>query len=179
MRDVPDRSVGRVDEADLARLCGEHGPALLAYAGHLTGDRQLAEDIVQETLLKAWTHPDALSGERGSPRAWLLTVARNVAMDQFRARRARPSEVTEDLVDISGLTSVDDIDLAVQALVVAEGLAELRPEHRAVLVEMFYVGRSVAQAATVLGIPEGTVKSRTYYALRALKASLVERGVTS
>ena len=179
MRDLRDRSVGRVDDADLARLCDEHASALLAYAGHLTRDRQLAEDIVQETLLRAWTHPAALSGERGSPRAWLLTVARNVAMDQFRARRARPSEVTDDLIDASGLTSDDDTDLAVQALVVAEGLAALSPEHRAVLVEMFYVGRSVAQAAAVLGVPMGTVKSRTYYALRALKAALVERGVTS
>ena len=134
---------------------------------------------MQETLLRAWTHPEALAGDRGSPRGWLLTVARNIAMDHFRARRARPSEVSDDLIDLTELTTHDDIDLALQALVVAEGLGALTPDHRAVIVETFYAGRSVAQAAVVLGIPEGTVKSRTYYALRALKAALVERGVTS
>jgi RNA polymerase sigma-70 factor (ECF subfamily) len=145
----------------------------------LTGDRQLAEDVVQETLLRAWTHPEALTGAQGQPRAWLLTVAHNVAMDQFRARRARPAEVAGDLLDGLIPAGDDEIDRAVQAMVVAEALACLTTEHRAVLVETFYLGRSVSQASAALGIPAGTVKSRTFYALRALKAALVERGVTS
>lgn len=174
-----DRDGGRVDEAGLAALCDEHAAGLMAYAVRITGDRQLAEDVVQETLLRAWTHPEALTGDHGSPRAWLLTVAHNIAMDQFRARRARPAEVAADLLDAMVPATDDEIDLAVQAMVVAEGLACLTPEHRAVLVETFYLGRSVAQASADLGIPAGTVKSRTFYALRALKAVLVERGVTS
>jgi RNA polymerase sigma-70 factor, ECF subfamily len=138
-----------------------------------------ADDVAQETLLRAWTHPEALDPERGSARAWLLTVARNVVRDQARARRARPREVTDEIPEVL-LGSVDDeIDLAVESWVVAEALAELTPDHRAVLVETFYRGRSVRQAATFLEIPEGTVKSRTFYALRALKVALTERGVIS
>jgi RNA polymerase sigma-70 factor (ECF subfamily) len=169
----------RVDDDALARLCEEHGAVLLAYATHLTRDRDQAEDIAQETLLRAWTHPEALDPDRGSTRAWLLTVARNLVRDQARASKARPQVVTDEIPEAS-LGSVDDeIDLAVESWVVAEALAELSPDHRAVLVETFYRGRSVRQAATFLGVPAGTIKSRTYYALRALRVALTERGVIS
>jgi len=172
-------SAARVDEETLARLCDQHGAVLVAYATRLTGDRDQAEDVAQETLLRAWTHPEALDPDRGSARAWLLTVARNVVRDQARARRARPREVTDEIPEAL-LGSVDDeIDLAVESWVVAEALAELTPDHRAVLVETFYRGRSVRQAAAFLEVPEGTIKSRTFYALRALKVALTERGVIS
>ena len=176
LRAVPS---ARADEADLVALCEQHAPALLAYVSRLIGDRQMAEDVVQETLLRAWTHPEAISGQSGSARAWLFTVARNLTMDQFRARRARPQEVSDYLIDLSGLASDEDLDLALQSMVVAEALTALTPEHRAVLVQTFYLGRSVSQAAAELGIPEGTVKSRAFYALRSLRSALVERGVTS
>ena len=179
MRDLRSASSARADEADLVALSEAHAPARLAYATRLTGDRQRAEDVVQETLLRAWTHPHAVSGESGSARAWLFTVARNLCMDQFRARRARPQEVPDHLVDLAALAGDEDLDLALQSMVVAEALAELTPAHRAVLVQTFYLGRSVAQAAAELGVPEGTVKSRVFYALRSLRAALVERGVTS
>lgn len=178
-RDARSRKAARVDEEALARLCDEHSAVLLAYATHLTGDRAQAEDVVQETLIRAWTHPEALDPDRGSARGWLLTVARNVVRDQARARRSRPREVTDQIPE-APLGAVDDeIDLAVESWVVAEALAELTPAHRAVLVETFYRGHSVRQAATVLDVPEGTVKSRTFYALRALRGALAERGVIS
>jgi len=173
------RSAARVDDAELARLCDEHGAVLLAYATRLTGDRAQAEDVAQETLLRAWTHPDAVDPDRGSPRAWLLTVARNVVRDQARARQARPHEVTNDIPEPALGTVDDEIDLAVESWVVAEALADLTSDHRAVLVETFYRGRSVRQAAAALDVPEGTVKSRTFYALRALRVALTERGVIS
>src|SRR5436190_275248 len=82
------------DEEPLRVLWQEHGGPLLAYATRLTdGDRQRAEDIVQGTLLRAWRHPEALDADRGSPRPWLCTVARNLAVDAHRARKARPPEV--------------------------------------------------------------------------------------
>uniref|UniRef100_UPI001F2288C6 sigma-70 family RNA polymerase sigma factor n=1 Tax=Thermomonospora amylolytica TaxID=1411117 RepID=UPI001F2288C6 len=155
-------------------LYAEHGGPLLGYALRLTqGDRQQAEDIVQETLLRAWRHPDALTGRPVRP--WLFTVARNLAVDAHRARQSRPPET--GLSEQAPLPAEDDLDRALESWTVAEALADLSPAHRAVILETYYRGRSVAEAARVLGIPPGTVKSRTYYALRALRLALEERGL--
>ncbi|MEP6463704.1 MAG: sigma-70 family RNA polymerase sigma factor [Frankiaceae bacterium] len=168
----------RTADADLIRaLFAEHGSALLLYALRLLdGDRPRAEDLVQETLLRAWRHPDALAADRGAVRPWLFTVARHLAVDAHRARRARPVEVGD--AALAAIPSDDVLDRALQAWQVADALATLGPDHRAVLLETYYRGRSVAEAAAVLGIPPGTVKSRTFYALRALRLVFEERGVT-
>ncbi len=162
------------DEALVRALYSEHAGPLLRYALHLTsGDRQRAEDIVQETLLRAWLHPEAISERPARP--WLFAVARNLAVDAYRARRARPHEVGEGALEL--LSAPDEADRALESWAVADALRSLRPEHRRVLLETYYRGRSVAEAASVLGIPAGTVKSRTFYALRALKLELEERGL--
>jgi RNA polymerase sigma-70 factor, ECF subfamily len=164
-----------VGDEDLVRaLYDEHAGPLLRYAMHLTsGDRQRAEDIVQETLLRAWQHPDAILSRPARP--WLFAVARNLAVDAHRARQARPYEVGDAAL---ALTAVPDTaDRALESWAVADALRSLRPDHRAVLLETYYRGRSVAEAAAVLGIPAGTVKSRTFYALKALKLELEERGL--
>lgn len=75
------------------------------------------------------------------------------------------------------LPAADDISRALESWTFAEALADLSPEHRSVLIETYYRGRSVSEAAAALGIPPGTVKSRSYYALRALKLALEERGL--
>ncbi|BCJ65169.1 sigma-70 family RNA polymerase sigma factor [Polymorphospora rubra] len=166
-------------DAQLLRaLHDEHADALLAHALRLTGgDRQRAEDLVQETLLRAWRHPEALDPSRGPVRGWLFTTARNLAIDAWRRRTARGGEVVTDEVPEPPPT-VDEADRAVEAWTVAEALARLSPAHRDVLVECFYQGRSVNEAAARLGIPPGTVKSRTHYALRSLRLVLEEMGVT-
>ncbi|GIF51323.1 RNA polymerase sigma-70 factor (ECF subfamily) [Asanoa ferruginea] len=167
------------DDAELLRaLNEEHGDALFAHALRLvSGDRQRAEDLVQETLLRAWRHPEALDPERGSVRAWLFTTARHLAIDAWRRRASRVGEVvTDDLPEPP--PEIDEADRAVEAWTVAEALARLSPAHRDVLVECFYQGRSVAEAAARLGVPPGTVKSRTHYALRSLRLVLEEMGVT-
>ena len=162
------------DEALVRSLYAEHAGPLLRYALHLTnGDRQRAEDIVQETLLRAWMHPDAIAERPARP--WLFAVARNLAVDAYRARRARPREVGEAALELMPVP--DEADRALESWAVADALKALRPEHRGVLLETYYRGRSVAEAAVVLGIPAGTVKSRTFYALRALKLELEERGL--
>lgn len=162
------------DEALVRALYGEHAGPLLRYALHLTsGDRQRAEDIVQETLLRAWLHPDAIVGRPARP--WLFAVARNLAIDAHRARQARPREVGEAALQLASVP--DAADRALESWAVADALRALRPEHRNVLLETYYRGSSVAEAAAVLGIPAGTVKSRTFYALRALKLALEERGL--
>jgi RNA polymerase sigma-70 factor (ECF subfamily) len=141
------------------------------------GDRQRAEDIVQETLLRAWRHPEALAADRGSARPWLCTVARNLAVDAHRSRRARPPEVGADALSVVAVP--DEAERVLEGWIVADALRALSPEHRDVIVETYYRGKSVAEAAVALRIPPGTVKSRTYYALRALRLALAERGVTS
>ncbi|MDG4790519.1 sigma-70 family RNA polymerase sigma factor [Micromonospora sp. WMMD1102] len=166
-------------DAELLRaMHDEHGDALLAHALRLVGgDRQRAEDLVQETLLRAWRHPAALDPSLGSVRGWLFTTARNLSIDAWRRRSARIGEViTDELPEPP--QEVDETDRAVEAWTVAEALNRLSPPHREVLVECFYQGRSVTEAAARLGVPPGTVKSRTHYALRSLRLVLAEMGVT-
>jgi RNA polymerase sigma-70 factor (ECF subfamily) len=171
-------TVSPAEDAALRTLFEQHAAPLLSYALRLTGgDRGRAEDVVQETLLRAWRHPQALDPERGPVRSWLFTVARNVAVDAHRARKARPIEVGDEPLAL--VPAIDEIEQALDSWLVADAMSGLSPEHRAVLVETYYRGRSVAEAAAALGIPAGTVKSRTFYALRALKLALEERGVTS
>ena len=190
-RSEPNRGGGRVesvgegpqrssvgDEELLRALYAEHGGPLLAYATRLTGgDRQRAEDIVQETMLRAWRHPEALNADRGSPRPWLCTVARNIAVDAHRSRQARAPEVGAEALSLVAVP--DDVDRVLESWIVSDALRALSAEHRDVIVETYYRGKSVAEAAAALRIPPGTVKSRTYYALRALRLELSERGVTS
>jgi RNA polymerase sigma-70 factor (ECF subfamily) len=173
------RRLPATDESVLKALFAEHGGALLAFAMRMCGgDRQSAEDVVQETLLRAWRHPEALAAERGAVRPWLFQVARRVAIDAYRARKARPTELSDDTLE-SVPAADDEIDAALQSWLVADALAALSAAHRDVLVETYFRGRTVSEAAAVLGIPVGTVKSRTHYALQALRLALEERGVTT
>jgi RNA polymerase sigma-70 factor (ECF subfamily) len=165
-------------DAELLRaLHEEHGDALFAHALRLTsGDRQRAEDLVQETLMRAWQQSDHMDSRHGPVRAWLFTISRNLAIDAWRRRSARVGEVITDIVPERS-AEVDEAERAVEAWTIAEALARLSPAHREVLVECFYQGRSVAEAAVRLGVPPGTVKSRTHYALQSLRLILAEMGV--
>ncbi len=168
------RRVSSSDEDLIRALYAEHAGPLLRYAIQLmSGDRQRAEDVVQETLLRAWQHPGAITGRPARP--WLFAVARNIAIDSYRARRARPQEVGETALEL--VQAPDEADRALESWAVADALTTLSPEHRHVLLETYYRGKSVAEAAVTLGIPSGTVKSRTFYALRALRLALEERGL--
>lgn len=168
---------GTTDDAFIRALYDEHARPLLGYALRLTnGDRHRAEDVVQETLLRAWRHPEALHRSPDAVRPWLFTVARHIAVDAYRARRARPPEAGPDGLEIVAVD--DDVDRALEAWMVTDAIASLSFDHRRVLIETYYRGKSVAEAASELGVPAGTVKSRTYYALRALRLILEERGVT-
>ena len=165
-------------EKGLRALYDAHASVLLAYAIRLTGgDRARAEDIVQETLVRAWRNLDRLDDSVAPVRPWLFTVAQRVAIDAHRARRARPTEVGDEMLAV--LPALDELEGTLDRIVVTEALDSLSVEHRAVIVETYYRGRSVAETAEVLRIPPGTVKSRCYYALRALKLALVERGVST
>ncbi|MEU6603373.1 sigma-70 family RNA polymerase sigma factor [Streptomyces flaveolus] len=138
-----------------------------AYATRLTGDRLAAEDVVQETLIRAWRHPEVVANPQGSLRGGLMTVARNIVTDRFRARAARPAEVAETESTVA--VERDHADAVVDSVVLMDALDRLKPERREVLVEIYYRGRTASGAAGLLGIPEGTVKSRTHHAPKALR----------
>jgi RNA polymerase sigma-70 factor, ECF subfamily len=165
--------VGRNE--DLSRmLYSQHAEALLAYVQRLMhGDRQLAEDIVQETLLRAWKNADRVPPE--SRRPWLFVTARHLVIDAYRARKSRPAEVTAELLEMAD--DDDNLDQALDAVLVADALQTLSVDHRQVLFESYYRGRTANQIAADQGIPAGTVRSRMHYALRALGLALRERGV--
>jgi RNA polymerase sigma-70 factor, ECF subfamily len=169
-------SLSATDERLLRQLYQDHAGALLRYVGGLVGgDLARAEDVVQETLLRAWRNHDRLDESRGSVRSWLFTVARNIVIDEWRTSRAQHEVAVAEVPE-----NRDDLDRTDQLLtswLVAEAVTTLSADHRAVLLECYYRGASVAQAAHRLGIPEGTVKSRTHYALRALRLALQEMGV--
>lgn len=157
-----------LDDSLMEALVAEHGTALLSFATRLTGRHEAAEEIVQETLLRAWRHPEALDGSRGSARGWLFTVARNLVTDAWRREGPGESPVVPD--------ALVDLDRSVDDWVVSSAVADLSPEHRQVLFQTVWLGQSVAEAAQALGVPPGTVKSRTHYALRALRLGLEEVG---
>lgn len=169
-------AVADADAAFVRAAYAEHGSALLGYAARLVGDRGRAEDIVQETLLRAWRHAERLAADDRPLRPWLFTVAARLATDARRARQSRPPELGEEA--LVAVPVPDEVDRALQAWEVADVLAALAAKHREALVLTYYQGHSVREAATMLGVPPGTVKSRCYYALRSVRLALEERGWT-
>lgn len=164
------------EEAALLRAVhDEHGQALLRYILRLTrGDMPFAEDVVQESLLRLWRKPEVLRQPTDSVRAWLFTVARNLVIDDRRsARYAR--ELRTDTVPER--PSPDTIGPAFDKWILSDALLSLSQDHRTAIVRAYYLGQTVADIAQQEQIPEGTVKSRLHYALRALRIALQERGV--
>ena len=141
----------------------------------LTGqDRARAEDVVQETLLRAWRNHDRLDESRGSVRSWLFTVARNIVIDEWRTSRSQHEVAVAEVPE--GRDEVDHTDQLLTSWLVAEASPRCRRTTGRCCSSATTAGPSVAQAAHRLGIPEGTVKSRTHYALRALRLALAGDG---
>jgi RNA polymerase sigma-70 factor, ECF subfamily len=165
------------DDLIVTELYRQYRTPLMSFVLRLTGgDRQQAEDVVQETMVRAWRQAGQLDLTEPSLMPWLATVARRIVIDQGRRRRARPTE-TGDVV-LENVPVADATEDLLRKVVVAEALQALSPAHREVLNETILRDRTVNEAAEVLGIPVGTVKSRVYYAVRALRLVLDERGVS-
>jgi RNA polymerase sigma-70 factor (ECF subfamily) len=166
----------QADEAAALRaLADAHSAVLWRYVVRLTGDHAGADDVVQETLLRAWRSPAILAQPPESTRAWMFTVARHLVIDEARSARRRHEFTAEQLPEQAVR---DKTDAVFESLLVEEALGSLSTDHRAVIVHAYYAGRSVAEVARELGVPEGTVKSRMHYGLRALRLALQEKGVT-
>ncbi|MET7394097.1 sigma-70 family RNA polymerase sigma factor [Dactylosporangium sp. NPDC005572] len=154
----------------MGALYAAHADPLLRFLMRLTlGARHLAEDLLQETMMRAWRSIENLPGDPEDQRRWLFTVARRIAIDAARARKARPAEV--GTIDIGRLPAeTDGVERVVAAHIVHEALPKLKPEQRTVLVDLYFRGLSTSELARRLGIPEGTVKSRAHNGLRSLRA---------
>jgi RNA polymerase sigma-70 factor, ECF subfamily len=158
-------------ERDVREAYAAHAAELYGFAVRSLADPGLAEEAVQETFLRAWRAGERFDPQIGSLRTWLFAILRNVVIDLGRARSVRPS------VAAGGIEpSVEPFDEALLSWQIEEAMRRIGDDHRRVLVETYYRGRPYAEVAAELGVPEGTVKSRVYYGLRALRVVLEEMG---
>jgi RNA polymerase sigma-70 factor (ECF subfamily) len=158
-------------ERDVRAAYSAHAGELYGFAVRSLGDAGLAEEAVQETFLRAWRAGERFDPEIGSLRTWLFAILRNVVIDLGRARAVRPGVAEEGIEP-----TVEPLDDALLAWQVEEAMRQIGDQHRQVIVETYYRGRPYAEVAAELGVPEGTIKSRVYYGLKALRVVLEEMG---
>jgi RNA polymerase sigma-70 factor (ECF subfamily) len=158
-------------ERDVREAYAAHSGELYGFAMRSLGDSGLAEEAVQETFVRAWRAGERFDPEIGSLRTWLFAILRNVVIDLSRARAARP-RVAEGGIE----PSVEPLEQALLAWQVEEAMRRIGEDHRRVLLETHFRGRPYTEVAAELGVPEGTVKSRVYYGLKALRVVLEEMG---
>jgi RNA polymerase sigma-70 factor (ECF subfamily) len=154
-----------------------HGPELYRFAVRTLGDPGAAQDVVQETFLRAWRAADLFDPELASVRVWLFAIARNVVTDQRRRGAVRPwwGDVRdpEDLELVAGRV-VDPSERLVQAWFVEEALSRIGEGHRQAIVETYLRDRTYQEVAAELAIPVATLRTRVFYALKALRVTLEE-----
>lgn len=160
------------DEDGLHAAFVAHGGELFGFARRSLGDAGAAEEVVQETFVRAWRARERFDPSLGTLRTWLFTIARRLVIDHARARALRQADPLPEEVRLEA----DDVERAMLGWQVEEALRRLRPEHRQVLVETYYRARPGREVAEELGIPEGTVRSRLFYALQSLRLILEEMG---
>jgi RNA polymerase sigma-70 factor (ECF subfamily) len=168
------RSALASDE-DVREVYAAHGPELYRFALRSLGDRGLAEEAVQEAFVRAWQAADRFDDTLGSLRTWLFAIIRNVVIDLSRARAVRPQVAPHQDEPVT-IVLDDEIDSVLVAWQVEEALQKLSDEHRDALVEVHYKGRPYGDVARERGVPVGTMKSRVYYALKAMRLALEELG---
>src|SRR5688572_25742098 len=159
---------------ELRELYRRYSSELFGFACNALGDRELAEEVVQDVFARAWRAAADYDSKRASVRTWLYTIARNRIVDARRRAAVRPGLAPEP----ESAGAIDqELEQAVLRWQVAAALARLSPEHREVIRLAHYGGLSLREISEKKGIPLGTVKSRTSYALRTLRLILDEMEV--
>lgn len=166
------------DEEGLRAAHRAHAGELFRFALRRLGDRGAAEDVVQEVFLRAWRAADRYDGQKASLRVWLFAIARNLVIDHARRLAVRPAQpvAAEKLVALAGGDEGFD-EATMTAWTVEEALRRLSEEHRVALVETYLRGRPYAEVSAELGVPVGTLRTRVFYGLKALRVALDEMGV--
>ncbi|WP_284233917.1 sigma-70 family RNA polymerase sigma factor [Arenivirga flava] len=154
---------------ELRDAFAEHGPSLLGFAVNALRDRGLAEDCVQETFLRAWRARERFDGDRGSVRTWLFAIIRRVVLDAHRSRARSPLLVPEH----DAPESVHETD-PLERIGIVDGLAQLSAPHRDAVVAIHVTGLSYQELSERTGVPVATLRTRVFYALRALRTALDE-----
>lgn len=166
-------------EADVRLAYDAHGSEIYRFAVRQTGDEAASQDIVQEVFLRGWRSADRFDPDLASLRVWLFAIARNVIVDHHRTVGARPwLRGLTDQPDVSATPVADHADGLVHEWVVRDALERIGAEHREALRETYLRDRPYAEVAEELGIPVGTLRSRVFYGLRALRVVLDEMEVT-
>ncbi|MBB2946482.1 RNA polymerase sigma-70 factor (ECF subfamily) [Actinoplanes lutulentus] len=160
-------------ECQMREIHRNNGGQLLHFLRSLVSPSaaHTAEDLVQETMLRAWRSLDTVPVEPESQRRWLFTVARRLAIDAYRKRQSRPLEV--NLFDIEpAAPGGESAETVIATLTLREAVNGLSRAHRSVLVEVYVKGQTLDETASRLGVPIGTVKSRAHYAMQQLRNAL-------
>ncbi|MEV0613481.1 RNA polymerase sigma factor [Nonomuraea sp. NPDC050404] len=170
------RGTEQGDRSALVTLYNRHAPALLAHLTLVTGDRGLAEEVLQDTMLAIWRNAGSFKNQ-SSVRSWIFSIARRQARD--RLRRRRPKVVSQELLSEHPAAEPGPEDIVfdrAKAAMVAREIKRLSVVHREVLNLTFGTGLSLAETAAVLDVPIGTVKSRLSAARAALANALTKNG---
>lgn len=159
-----------------------HGPELYRFAARAVGDSVTAQDVVQETFLRAWRARDRYDPQVAGLRAWLFSIARNVVIDQHRTDRVRPWH--SSLADHASLEQTappgpDQWEPLMHRWLVEEALSRLGEDHRRAVTETYLADRPYDEVAAELGIPESTLRSRVFYGLKAMRVAMEEMGLPS
>ncbi len=167
------RQIAQGDERAFEQLFRCYAPRIFRFAIGYLNDPSQAEEVVQETMIAVWKSAKNFK-EQSQVSSWVLGIARNKALDQARARQ-RDSEFLREKLDQRTSPRATPEQIAqreTQIERVRTALEKLSPEHREVLMLAFYNDLSYSEIAQILGCPEGTVKSRVYYAKEQLKKIL-------
>jgi RNA polymerase sigma-70 factor, ECF subfamily len=170
---VPADGLRLEDETSLRAAYAAHGGELYRFALRSLGDAGAAEEAVQETFVRAWRAGERFDPSLGSLRTWLFAIARNVVIDIGRARAARPPLAGEEGLEPA---AEDPVEVVMIAWQVEEALRRISDDHRTAIIETYYRARPHAEVAAELKIPEGTLRSRIFYGLKALRLALEEMG---
>lgn len=166
------------EEAELREAYADHGGELFGMVFRSLGDRSLAEEVVQDTFVRAWRARERFDAGRGSQRTWLFSIARNLIIDAARARAARPRSGGPLAEERDKAADEDPTEGVLLSMQVEEALSRISDDHRHVIFEVHYRGRSYAEVAEELGTAPGTLRSRMYYGLKSLRLVLEEMGIS-
>ena len=160
----------------------QYGPELYRFVLRGLGEPGAAQDVIQETFLKAWRFADRYDPELSSLRVWLFGIARNAMIDHARSAKVRPWQ--GDVVDPQspralGESVEDSTDALLTGWLVEEALRRVSEQHRVALVQTHLLERPYDEVAAELGVPVGTLRSRVFYGLKALRSAMDEMGVMS